>query len=355
MRVRNLIPLAVAALALTACGGTDTPAASAPVPESVSAADLAKVTLKVGDQKGGQKSYLEAAGLLKDLPYKIEWSTFTSGPPLLEAASAGAIDIGSVGNTPPLFAAAANAKIAVVSAQKGDVSSDTLLVPESSPLRSIEELRGKTIGVAKGSSAHGVVLSILNRAKLAPTDVTLSFLQPADAYAAFTQNKLDAWAVWDPYTTQALREAKARVLIDGTGTIGGGKPDTEAGPDALTNGYGFLVAGRASLTDAGKNAALRDYVIRYAKALNYAKTHADERATAWAKDTGLKPEIALEASRRGLDRPIRIDDKVIADEQQLADAFIEAKILPTKFKFADFVDNRFAADVAAVAESGAQK
>ncbi|GLZ37586.1 ABC transporter substrate-binding protein [Actinokineospora sp. NBRC 105648] len=355
MRLRNLIPLATAALALTACGGTDTPAASAPVPDTVSAADLAKVTLKVGDQKGGQKSYLEAAGLLKDLPYKIEWSTFSSGPPLLEAASAGAVDIGAVGNTPPIFAGAANAKIAVVSAQKGDVSSDALLVPDGSPLKSLEDLRGKTIGVAKGSSAHGLVLTVLAKANLKVDDVKLSFLQPSDAYAAFTQKNIDVWSIWDPYTTQALREAKAKVLVDGTGTLGGGAPGTEAGPDSLASGYSFLVAGKGSLADPGKNTALRDYVVRYAKALNYAKTHGEERAAAWAKDTGLKPEIALEATKRGLDRPIEIDQTVIADEQKLADAFVEAKVLPTKFKFTDFVDTRYAADVKAAAESGAQK
>src|SRR5216117_3684930 len=95
------------------------------------------VTLKVGDQKGGTKSYLAAAGLLDNLPYKVEWSTFTSGPPLLEAANAGAIDIGGVGNTPPIFAAAANSKIAIVSVQKGDVSSDAVLVPKDSTLRTL--------------------------------------------------------------------------------------------------------------------------------------------------------------------------------------------------------------------------
>src|ERR1700738_3917284 len=34
------------------------------------------VTLRVGDQKGGNRSLLEIAGLAKDLPYKIEWSEF---------------------------------------------------------------------------------------------------------------------------------------------------------------------------------------------------------------------------------------------------------------------------------------
>jgi len=335
MRLRNAFLPVIAAALLAGC-------TSQPDNEST-------VVLKVGDQKGGAKSLLTSAGLLDNLPYKIEWSTFTSGPPELEAASAGAIDIGAVGNTPPIFAAAANAKIAVVSAQLGDVSGDALLVPKNSGLRTLADLKGKTIAVAKGSSAHGVTLGILRKAGLSLTDVTLSFLQPADAYAAFTQNRVDAWSVWDPYTSQALLETGARVLVDGTGTVGGGAPNTEPGAGAVTNGYGFQVASRAALADGRKSSALKDFVVRYAKALAFAKAHPQERADAWAKETGLKPEVATAAVQRGLDRAIPIDDAVIDSEQQLADAFAEAKVLPNRFRFADFVDKRFAADIKEVA------
>ena len=103
--MRKLLIFLLAALTLAACSST--PAASTAVPAPVSSTDLAKVTLRVGDQKGGSQALLTAAGLV-NTPYRIEWSTFTSGPPLLEAANAGAIDIGGVGNTPPLFSAAAN-------------------------------------------------------------------------------------------------------------------------------------------------------------------------------------------------------------------------------------------------------
>jgi sulfonate transport system substrate-binding protein len=290
-----------------------------------------EVVLKVGDQKGGAKALLTAAGLLNDFPYKIEWSTFTSGPPLLEAASAGAIDLGGVGNTPPIFAAAANAKIAAVGASKGEVDADAILVPENSPLRSAGDLKGKNIAVAKGSSAHGQVLLTLRANGLTTKDVTLNFLQPSDAYGAFTQGKVDAWAIWDPYTAQAQLEAKARVLTDGRGE---------------SNGYGFQVAGRKALDDKGKNPAIKEYLIRYYKAQKWADTHREEWAKAWAAETGLKYEVALAAVNRNGDQVVKLDDTVIKSEQQLADAFTEDKTLPGKVDFAKFVDTRFQGDLA---------
>jgi sulfonate transport system substrate-binding protein len=328
MRLRNAV-LVTALLALAACG-TSTQPQKASVPAPVSADELAKVTLKVGDQKGGSKALLTAAGLLDDVPYKIEWATFTSGPPLLEAVSAGGVDIGRVGNTPPIFAAAANAKIAAVSSSQGSVEGDTILVQSDSPLKSVKDLRGKTIGVAKGSSAHGQVLLTLRKAGLTTKDVKLSFLQPADAYGAFNQHQIDAWAVWDPYTAQAKLESDARVLADGQGTA---------------NGYTFLVAGTTSLSDPGVNSAIRDYVLRHAKAERWSVDHREEWAQAWAKETGLSIEVTRAATAGGPDAPVPLDDEVVKSEQELADAFTEDGMLPGRVDFAKFVDRRFVNDI----------
>lgn len=334
MRLRKAIPL-LAVLALAACG-TSTESRTASVPAPVSADELAKVTLRVGDQKGGSKALLTAAGLLDDLPYKIEWSTFTSGPPLLEAVSAGGVDVGRVGNTPPIFAAAANAKIAIVSSSHGNVASDAILVPPDSPLKTVKELKGKTIAVSKGSSAHGQVLYNLRKAGLSTKDVTLSFLQPADAYGAFKQHQVDAWAVWDPYTSQAKLEAGARVLADGRGTA---------------NGYTFIVGGTQALSDAGTNSAVRDYVLRHAKAERWADTHREEWAQAWAKETGLSIEVSRSVVKAGPDLPVPLDDEVVKSEQDLADAFTEDGVLPGRVDFAKFVDRRYADDISKGQES----
>jgi sulfonate transport system substrate-binding protein len=346
MRTRNLALVALLAV-LGVAGCTSTPTAtSTAVPAPVSSAELAKVTLRVGDQKGGSQSLLAAAGLL-NTPYHIQWSTFTSGPPLLEAANAGAIDIGAVGNTPPLFSAAANAHIAVVAADQGPVTGDTILVPENSPIHTLAELRGKTIAVAKGSSADGHLLLALKKAGLTPSDATISYLQPADAYAAFSQRQVDAWAIWDPYTSQALQQADARVLVDGTGTIGGAKPGTAAPTDgtALSNGYEFQVASRSALADAGTNSAIRDYLLRLAKAAVWSNTHLSRWAAVWARQTGLPTRVANAAVINTTRLPVPLTTALVTSEQNLGDAFVSAKVLPTAFTFADYVDHRFDSDI----------
>ncbi|WP_432844752.1 ABC transporter substrate-binding protein [Amycolatopsis sp. CA-161197] len=341
MHLRNTVRAAAAAVllfgGLTACSSSGAGTGPAPVPAPVSAADLAKVTLRVGDQKGGVKSLLTAANLLSDVPYRIEWSTFTSGPPLLEAASAGAIDIGRVGNTPPIFAAAAKAKISVVSVAKSNVEREAILVPPDSPLKDVASLRGKTIAVSKGSSAHGQLLNTLKRAGMSTKDVKLSFLQPSEAYAAFTQHQVDAWAIWDPYTAQAQLDAHARVLSDGRGS---------------SNGLAFETASTAALADPGRNSAIQDFVKRVVKAQLWANTHRDAWAKAWAAETGLEPAVAEKAVSAGRDEPIPLDDSVVASEQQLADAFTEDGTLPGKVDFAAFADRRYGPDIEAVRSNG---
>ncbi len=130
---------------------SDTDTARVEAPETVPLTELSDLTLQVGDQKGGTESLLRAAGALDGLPYKIAFSTFTSGPPQVEAATAGKIDFAITGNTPPIFGAASNAKVKVVSAYDGGGVGDQIIVRADSPITAIDQLRGKSIAVGKGS------------------------------------------------------------------------------------------------------------------------------------------------------------------------------------------------------------
>jgi sulfonate transport system substrate-binding protein len=356
MKPRDLVPLGVvaavvglAALGLAACGAPAQPAAPAAVPAAVSPAQLAETTLRVGDQKGtSQQVLLKAAGLLDGVPYHLAWSTFTSGPPMLEAANANAIDIGQVGNTPPIFSAAANGNIDLVSALRSTVG-DAVLVPKGSTLANLADLRGKTIAVAKGSSANGTLLNTLAKAGLKPSDVTISYLQPSDGYAAFNQGSVAAWAVWEPYVSEAVASLGARELVSGADALNG---TGLAGGTALSNGYSLQIANRSSLADAGKNAAIADYVVRVAKANLWAKNHPDQWAGIYAQQTGIPVDIAKIAVPRIALTPVAVDDAVVASEQRLADAFASAGQLPGKVDFAAYVDRRFNPQIAPLVTQG---
>ncbi|MGW4195027.1 ABC transporter substrate-binding protein [Streptomyces sp. NPDC005004] len=326
---RRLLPAALLlplSLLVTSCGGDATAGTGTKTDGSGS------VTLAVGDQKGGSEAVLRAAGELKNLKYRIKWSTFTSGPPLLEAVNAKAVDIGGVGNTPPVFAAGAGSQIAVVAAQHGTSLGDAILVPKGSKLTAPKQLKGRSVAVAQGSSAHYQLVASLKAAGLTLKDVKVKYLQPADALAAFNSGKVDAWAVWDPYTSQVLQARQGRVLTTGEG---------------ITNGLSFQVAAPGALHDPKKAAAIKDYLARLRRAQVWVHDHQQEWAKVWAKDTGLPYEVALASVRRTNSTrvSVAVDKPLVASEQQIADTFTALGLIPKKVDFGDFVDPRFNGDL----------
>lgn len=311
---------------LAGCVSPKENAGAQQAPATVPLTELSDVTLQIGDQKGGTESLLRAAGALTDLPYKVEFSTFTSGPPQVEAATAGKIDFAITGNTPPIFGAASNAKVKVVTAYDGGGLGDQVVVRADSSITSVAQLRGKRIAVGKGSSAHGHILAQLKKAGLTPADVQLVFLQPADALSAFTGGEADAWAIWDPYTAQVAAQLPVR-------SIGQAKD--------VTNGYWFGIASDQALADAKRNSALQDLLVRYEKAARWAQDHPQEWAQSYAAAVGLDAKVSEVSQGRSLRLPTELDDDVIASEQKLADLFAESGQIEKSPKFADWVDKRY--------------
>ena len=307
----------LATAVLAACGADDQESAGA-------ASDGKRVTLRVGVQKDGIRAVLERTGALKGAPYDVEFSTFQFGPPLVEAAGADKIDLAWVGSTPPIFGAAAGSDFKIIAAVKErDAQENSILVPEDSAIRRIEDLKGKRVAVPKGSSAHGLLLNALKRAGLSAKDITPVFLPPADGLAAFSKGAVDAWTVWDPFTIQAQQQLGARVIT-------GGEPD-EAG-------LGFEIASSKALDNEGKRAAIADYVQRLSGAWKWAGENPDAWGDAWAKDSGLPKEVTRKAARVKASDIVPIDDAIIERQQKLADLLSDEKVLPGKVDFESILD-----------------
>jgi sulfonate transport system substrate-binding protein len=330
-KLRTAAALALLALIAAGCSsanaGSTTASSGASSGSNASTTDVSQVTLHIGDQAGsGSQALLTAAGLISKLPFKVTWSDFTSGPPMLQAMAGGAVDIGSVGNAPPVFAAAGGDNIAIVGAFQANPFGSALLVPKNSPIHSVAQLKGKRIAVAQGSSADYHLLTVLKKAGLSVHDVTLDYLQPADGLAALASGHVDAWDIWSPFVEQAEAQDHARPLVTG---VGYGSP------------YSFTVAARGALADPAKAAAIRDYLKLLAQAHAWAATHQAAWAAVWAKATGLPVAIMAKAAKDDAARAVPITPAVVASEQQVSNAFTASGLVPGHVDFSKYVDTAF--------------
>lgn len=156
------------------------------------------------------RSQLEAANALQDLPYEIKWAEFPAAAPLAEALNAGAVDAGIIGDAPLLFALANGAPVKAIAVDKSNPAGTAVLVSPGSALKSAADLKGKRIATGKGSIGHFVALKALEQAGISPKEVQWVFLGPVDAKVALLNGSVDAWATWEPYTTQLVKTAEGR-------------------------------------------------------------------------------------------------------------------------------------------------
>jgi sulfonate transport system substrate-binding protein len=283
-------------------------------------ARAAATTFRIGWQKGGVFALAKADGSLEKrlapLGLGVEWNEFTSGPPLLEALGANAIDFGSTGDIPPLFAQAAGGDLVYVAATKGALDGSAILVKQDSPIQSIADLKGKKIAFKRGSSSHNFAVKALRTVGLTLQDIDAVDLGPPDAAPAFANNQIDAWVIWDPYFAIAQQQPDTRVLVTTEGIV-----------DAW--GY-YLANGGFSKANPQVLVAVIDEL---AKIGARAQANLDATVGDISKSTGIPVEIQkIALTRKGADlgsiEPL--GEANLAYQQALADEFYDLGIIPKK-------------------------
>ncbi|CAM3869785.1 putative aliphatic sulfonates-binding protein [Pseudomonas reidholzensis] len=282
--------------------------------------------LEVGDQSGLIQALLVAAGEDQVQGYTLDWHPFGTGTALMEALSAAAVDVGVVGNAPPVFAQAGGFDVRVVASAEGAQNNNALLVQGDSPITRVADLKGKRIAVAKGTSGHYLLLAALADAGLQARDVTLIYASPIDAQNAFASGKLDAWAVWYPFVGQATSRG-ARKLLDGSQW-----PET---------GLNFTVASLAALQDPHKAEWLGDFIQRLARAQAWATANPEAWAAQLSQVTRLPLPLLREMLGQQQLRYVPLDARVAGLQQRLADRFAEARLIPRPVNVSEAFDDRY--------------
>ncbi|MDR7376383.1 sulfonate transport system substrate-binding protein [Rhodoferax ferrireducens] len=272
-----------------------------------------RAVVRAGDQKGGLRALLEAAGELKGLPYDIQWTEFPAAAPLAEALNADAVDFGPIGDAPLLFSLAAGSRVKAFAVNRSDPYGTAILVAPNSPLKDASSLKGKSVATNRGSIGHFVTLKALASVGLKAEDISLRFLAPPDAKLALTQGSVDAWATWEPYTALAETGGHARVLVNGRN---------------LWSGLSFLAATDNALRD--KRNQLQDLQQRIVRAQAWATQHPAEFSATLARIIGIPAEAARLQFERRQTRWQSIDTQVVADQQRTADFYLDAGLIKQK-------------------------
>jgi sulfonate transport system substrate-binding protein len=287
-------------------------------------AAAADKVLRVGVQKYGtlvilrERHTLEKA--LAPLGWSVSWNEFPGGPQLLEALNVGGIDYGTAGEAPPIFAQAAGAPLVYVGFEPPSPRGEAILVPKTSPVHSIADLKGRRVALNKGSNVHYLLVRALASVGLKPSDIQPVYLPPADARAAFEQGGVDAWVIWDPFLAVAQDATGARVLTDGTG---------------LAPNRQFFFASRSLAKDHPEIVKIIDEQIDETD--HWAEQHQAESAALLSSSMGVpKPIVETVLARMGYGvQPLT--PEVTADQQKIADTFHALSLIPSAINVAGAV------------------
>jgi sulfonate transport system substrate-binding protein len=317
-RTLRAVVVGVALAAIAGCGascrGSD--AAAGPV------------TLRVGTL-GTTEVLFAASGEDKNLPYRIEWSSFPAGPQLVEAQRAKAVDVGETAETPPIFAQAANTPVKVVAATKlrdPTQSPLAIVLRKDSSISGVAQLKGHKVGVTQGTVVQYFAIKALAKAGLRYADITPANLSMLDGAAALKRGDIDAMAAIDPTLAQLTGSVGAKVLVSGAGYVAG---------------YNFQLVRTDVLADPRRSGVLLDFLRRSLRARQWANAHPEEWAAAYARANHIPLDLARVTTGRAQLEYAPIDDRTVAAQQDEADVFYRLGLLPRHLSVRDEFDARF--------------
>jgi sulfonate transport system substrate-binding protein len=289
--------------------------------------------IRFGDQANQIESLMEAAGQLKGLNYKVEFSNFPNAGPVMEAEKAGAIDAGFGGDGTHSFAFANGLAGKVIYAERSDPGCVAILVHGDSPIKTVRDLKGKSVAIIRGSVTQYLLNEALAAQGMTTDDVKITFLQSADAKSAFYAKSVDAWGTWTLLQAQAVHDG-ARVLVNGRGLI---------------NDNAFISASNSAITR--KPVILQDFVNRVGRSRLWALENIDAYSKVWANLTKVSPEVCKQGYNLERFRPCPLDKEFLREWADTANFYKKIHLLSNSFDPTSFIDAKFNTDATVLADA----
>jgi aliphatic sulfonates family ABC transporter substrate-binding protein len=312
--------------------GSDLPPASerAPASERVAASEQdgrweqpqpSPDTLRIGYQEFGVLSLVKLHGALDAALVKrglrIEWLPYAAGLPITDALRTREIDLGVMGECPPVFAQADDVPLVYLAAEEAGPEREAIVVHDDSPFRSVSDLRGKSIALHRCTDVHYLVIRALEEAGVPHDDVELAFLAPEQARSAFERRTVDAWAIGDPMLSGVRYTLGARILRNGAG---------------LAKNFAYYVA-RRSFAEAHPS-VVAEFLSHIALASAWAKDNATAVAGLLAPQLGVPRGVLALAFLKG-SSPVPLNSELLRGQQQIADTLHRLQLIPRPVRIAE--------------------
>jgi sulfonate transport system substrate-binding protein len=319
--------LGAVAVAVTAV--TSGVAGVTPATAGAASPNLSGVTINVADQFKQYETVFAATDALKGAPYKVSWSQFIGGPPIIAAETGGSVDLGDMAETPTIFAQAAGDPVKVVAALKGTVSTASpyaILVPKGSPITKVSQLRGHSLALQVGTIAQYLAVQILKKANVPYSSVNIDDLSFVNGSTAVTAGQVDAAIVPQPLAAEDLAGGKVTQLVSGAGYI---------------ENLGYLTASQAALANKQKAAAIADFIKRFYKAQATLAKNPKLAAATYSATFGIPESEALTAVKSVQMEGTPITPAIIKYQQTEANTFQQLGLISQKINVATVFDLPF--------------
>ncbi len=201
----------VALLALVVGGCSDAPDAggSGPASESQSAVDIGYQGML-----NPWKAAIQTGAFEKATGRTINWRKFSSGAEVITSMASGDIDIAVAGSSPIATAMSRGLDVELFWILEGIRDNEALVARNGSGIKTIQDLRGKSIGVPFASTTHYHLLIALEQAGIETKEVKLLNMQPDAIMASWTQARIDAAFVWSPVLNRIVETGEV-ILTSG--------------------------------------------------------------------------------------------------------------------------------------------
>ncbi|SFV06502.1 ABC transporter substrate-binding protein [Pseudoduganella namucuonensis] len=235
----------------------------------------AEVKVGLSDWPGWVAWYVaDQKGYFKKHGAKVKLVWFANYTDSIAALSAGQLDANSQTWSDTMTPLAKGVPVKTILVNDNSAGNDALMV--SAKIKSIADLKGKSVALEQFSISHFVLANALARNGMGMKDVKVVNLTAGDAASAFMAGRVDAAVVWNPWVSRIETSGKGRALFTSR-DMPGLVPD-------------LLVAHGKALGDPAKRAELVGMIRAWLDTEQFIRTNPAEAVRIMSKVVGMKPD-----------------------------------------------------------------